>query len=273
MKSIAFSNQKGGVAKTTTALNLGCILAGMDLRVLLIDLDPQASLSKNLLGEEILENKEGLEELFLNENLDPVNLISQTKTPNLDILPSHTELASVSAKVLLDSGSFFMLKGMMDRFAHYDYVLMDTPPNLGVLTLNALTASEHLIVPVSPALYSLLGINDLMQSFEKTRRNLNPGLKLLGVLVTMKDKRATVYRQIEGELREFFGDKVFRTVISRLAKSEEAIVEGLGVSSLDPKCRLAGEYRQLAEEVLARLGQSELVAEQGGAYGQGHTER
>jgi chromosome partitioning protein len=271
MKIIAAVNQKGGVGKTSLTLNLGFELARTGLKILLIDLDPQASLSKNLIGEDELPNRKGIEELFLSDKTKPKESIVSLKHAfpsatsalhprvsvvpnNLFIFPCHNELASVSAKILLDSSSFFMLKEIIEKISGFDFILIDTPPSLGILTLNSFIAAEHLVIPIAPAVYSLLAVNDLLQSIEKTRKNLNRGLEILGVAVMMIDRRAALYCQIEDQVRSFFGSKVFESVISRTVKSEEAVTEGVGVGSLAPDSKIAGEYRNLTAEIISRLG-------------------
>jgi chromosome partitioning protein len=259
-------NQKGGVGKTTLTLNIGYELAKQGFKVIVADLDPQGSLSKNLLGEDELSKYKGIEDLFLNDKLNPNDFIAKTKIDNLFILPCHSELSSVSAKILLDSTSFFATKEILDKITAaphdgssdagqegFDFCLIDTPPSLGILTLNSFIGSQKLIVPISPAFYSMLGVNDLLQSIEKARKNLNPNLEILGVCLTMMDRRANLYLQIEKEVREFFKEKVFTTTTSRTVKNEEAIVEGVGVSGINPDCKLAGEYRALTLEILSRL--------------------
>jgi chromosome partitioning protein len=250
---IALTNQKGGVGKTTLTLNIGYELAKQGFNVVACDLDPQASLSKNLLGEDELSKYKGIEDLFLNDKLTPDDYIVKTKIDNLSILPCRSELSSVSARILLDSASFFAVREILDKIEGYDFCLIDTPPSLGILTLNSFIASQKLIVPVSPAVYSMLGVNDLLQSIEKAKKNLNPHLEILGVCLTMMDRRANLYLQIEREVREFFGDKVFVTTTSRTVKNEEAIVEGVGVSGIDESCRLALEYKALTGEILSRF--------------------
>ena len=251
---VAAVNQKGGVGKTSLTLNLGFELARTGLKILLIDLDPQASLSKNLIGEDALPNRKGIEELFLSDKSKPEECIVSLPQENLFILPCHNELASVSAKILLDSSSFFALKEIFEKISGFDFILIDTPPSLGILTLNSFIAAEHLIIPIAPAVYSLLAVNDLLQSIEKTRKNLNRNLEILGVAVMMIDRRASLYCQIEDQVRTFFGTKVFESVISRTVKSEEAVTEGVGVGSLAPDSKIAGEYRNLTAEILSRLG-------------------
>jgi chromosome partitioning protein len=252
-KVLVFANQKGGVGKTSSAINTGFELASRNFNTILVDLDPQASLSKNLLGEDELPHYKGIEECFLSDKAKPAECIVVTRHRNLDVLPCHNELASVSAKILLDSSSFFALREILEKIAGYDFVLIDTPPSLGILTLNSFIAADHLVIPIAPAVYSLLAVNDLLQSIEKTRKNLNPTLSILGVVVMMIDRRATLYCQIEEQVRGFFGDKVFDSVISRTVKSEEAVTEGVGVGSLAPDSKIAAEYRALVDELLARL--------------------
>jgi chromosome partitioning protein len=253
MKIISDINQKGGVGKTSLTINLGFELSKRGYKTLLIDLDPQASLSKNLIGEDELPNHKGIEELFLSDKTAPSECIVAVKQENLYILPCHNELASVSAKILLDSSSFFALKEILEKITGFDFVLIDTPPSLGILTLNSFIASEHLVIPIAPAVYSLLAVNDLLQSIEKTKKNLNKNLDILGVVVMMIDRRAALYCQIEDQVRGFFGSKVFDSVISRTVKSEEAVTEGVGVVSLAPDSKIAGEYRSLTGELLSRL--------------------
>jgi chromosome partitioning protein len=254
MKIITDANQKGGVGKTSSVINMGFEIASRGFNTLLTDVDPQASLSKNLLGEDELAKLKGIEECFLSDKVQPSECIVATKHKNLSVLPCHNELASVSAKILLDSSSFFALKEILEKISGYDFVLIDTPPSLGILTLNSFIASEHLVIPIAPAVYSLLAVNDLLQSIEKTKKNLNKSLDILGVVVMMIDRRAALYCQIEDQVRGFFGSKVFDSVISRTVKSEEAVTEGVGVGSLAPDSKIAGEYRSLTAELLSRLG-------------------
>ena len=254
MKIIASVNQKGGVGKTSLTLNLGFELARLGYKILLIDLDPQASLSKNLIGEDELPNRKGVEECFLSDKTNPDECIVKHRQDNLFILPCHNELASVSAKILLDSSSFFAFKEIIEKISGFDFILCDSPPSLGILTLNCFIAAEHLVIPIAPAVYSLLAVNDLLLSIEKTRKNLNRNLAILGVAVMMIDRRASLYCQIEDQVRGFFGTKVFDSVISRTVKSEEAVTEGIGVGTLAPDSKIAGEYRNLTAELLSRLG-------------------
>lgn len=252
MKTIVISNTKGGTAKTTTALNLAAELSGMNKKVLLIDFDPQASLGKATLGEENLQNFKGIEELLSNGKTDPSGFIAETKIKNVYIIPCHSELNEVSLKLLM-TASFFSLKDVLKKINGFDFILIDTQPSKNILMLNAFTASDYVIIPTNPSVYPLMDIVELENSIKGTALNSNPNLEILGVLITMV-QRATVYKQLENDLRSYFAGKVFDTTISRAAKSEESAVEGVGVSSLDPKCKLSQEYRALTLEILNRLG-------------------
>lgn len=263
MTTIVIANTKGGTAKTTTALNLASELSSLNYRVLLIDLDPQGSLGKAILGEDNLINFKGIEELLSNGKHDSSGFIAETKIKNVYIIPCHSELGEVSLKLLMNA-SFYALKDITrkitdlemintvgDKFK-FDFLLIDTQPSKNILMLNAFTASGFVIIPTNPSVYPLMDIVELEETIKTTGSNSNPNLQILGVLITMV-QRATVYKQLEADLREYFKDKVFNTTISRAAKSEESAVEGVGVSELDPKCKLSQEYKALTLEILKRL--------------------
>ena len=255
MKIITIANTKGGTGKTTTALNLSTELSNLGYSVLLIDLDPQGSLSKSLLGEENLTNFKGIEEVLSNPKLNPADYTAQTRLKNISIIPSHSDLSETSIKLLMNA-QFFALKDIIRKIDNadrkYDFILIDTQPSKNILMLNAFTCSDCVLIPTNPGVYPLMDIVELEQSIKETALNSNPNLSILGVLITMV-QRATVYKQLEKDLRGYFGDKVFKITISRAAKSEESAVEGVGVSEIDPKCKLSKEYRSLTQEFLERL--------------------
>ena len=255
MKIITIANTKGGTGKTTTALNLSTELSNLGYSVLLIDLDPQGSLSKSLLGEENLTNFKGIEEVLSNPKLNPADYTAQTRLKNISIIPSHSDLSETSIKLLMNA-QFFALKDIIRKIDNadrkYDFILIDTQPSKNILMLNSFTCSDCVLIPTNPGVYPLMDIVELEQSIKETALNSNPNLSILGVLITMV-QRATVYKQLEKDLRGYFGDKVFKITISRAAKSEESAVEGVGVSETDPKCKLSKEYRSLTQEFLERL--------------------
>jgi chromosome partitioning protein len=251
MKIITIANTKGGTGKTTTCLNLATELASLDKKVLLIDLDPQGSLSKTLLGEEILKKAKGIEELLGNVKEDSSDFITKTRIPNIQIIPCHLALAETAIKLLM-TASFYTLKDITRQIEGFDFILIDTQPSKNILMMNAFTASDSVLIPTNPGVYPLLDIADLEKTIGETARNSNPDLLILGVLITMKS-RATVYKQLENDLRDYFQGKVFETTISRAVKSEESAVEGLGVSQIDPKCKLSSEYKAFTVELLSRI--------------------
>jgi len=249
--TITIANTKGGTGKTTTCLNLATELSKLDKKILVIDLDPQGSLGKAVLGEENLINFTGIEEMLVNLKLDPNDFISETKIKNVSIIPCHSELNEVSLRLLMNA-SFFGLKDVLNGITDFDFILIDTQPAKNILMLNAFTASDYVIIPTNPSVYPLMDIAELEQTIKSASINSNPDLKILGVLITMV-QRGTVYKQLEADLREYFKEKVFDVTISRTVKSEESAVEGVGVSELDPKCKLSAEYRALTLEILKRL--------------------
>src|SRR4030042_4344798 len=248
---ITIANTKGGTGKTTTALNLSTEVSRFNKKTLLVDLDPQASLSKAILGEENLLNFTGVEELLVNPKLDPNDFISETKIKNVSIIPCHSELDEVAVRLLMRA-SFFSLKEVLNVIKDFDFILIDTQPSKNILMLNAYAGSNYVLIPTNPGAYPLMDIVELEQIIKSSSLNSNPDLKILGVLITMV-QRATVYKQLENDLRKYFKEKVFETTITRMAKSEESAVEGVGVSEFDPKCKLSQEYKALCVEILRRL--------------------
>jgi chromosome partitioning protein len=248
---ITFSNQKGGVGKTTLCREIGIYVASRNLDVLLVDCDPQGNLSKSLLEED---------QLFtgLYEALDGHAIVVKEVSEHLSLLSGDFRLSALEKSLVGEMDAFLKLKDLFgsSNFSKYDLIFIDTPPSLGILTGNALTASDYLLVPMRPSLYSMQGTNDLMKTIAKVRKTLNPDLNLLGVIINSFDGKPIIYREIKHEIQESFGDKVFKTVLSETIKYEEAIAEKVGVIDLKKldKSRAKEEVQRIGVELLIRLG-------------------
>ena len=253
MKVIIFSNQKGGVGKSTTCREISLFVASLGRKVCIVDTDPQGNLTKSLVPEE--EIASGLYDALGGDawKLIPVN-------KNLSLLAGDRRLAALEKSLVGEMDAFTRLKDLLasDRFAHFDYIFIDSPPSLGILTGNGLTAATHFVIPMSPALYTLQGTNDLMDTIAKVRRNLNPDLKLLGVIINAYDCKPTITRQIKDEITDGFGDIVFKTHLSKSIKIEEAIAQKISVTALKrlDKSRAKDEVEAIGLEMLARLENS-----------------
>ena len=260
---MVFSNQKGGVGKTTCCRELGIFLAERDYDTLLIDADPQGNLSRSL--TDIPGN--GLYDALSGFEYEEARLITPV-FENLSLLGGGVKLAGLEKALIGELDAFTRLRDLLEeeRFTDYAFILIDSPPSLGVLTGNALTASNHLIIPMNPSLYSMQGTNDLMVTVSKVRKNFNPGLNLLGVIINAYEgsqrsglrSGPVISRQIHDEIRESFGDKVFQASLSKSIRVEEAIALKAGVIDR-PKVngkvnRVAGELESIGLELLNRLG-------------------
>ena len=253
-RTVIFSNQKGGVGKTTLTRELGIYLASLGYRLLFVDCDPQGNLSKSLL-EEV---GEGLFEALSNGAV-PLVAIDGT----LSLLCGDYRLSGLEKSLIGEIDAYSRLRELFanQAFTGFDFIFLDTPPSLGVLTVNALVASQSLIIPMNPSLYSLQGTNHLMRTIAKVRANLNPALSLTGVIINAYDSVPVITRQIRAEIESSFGQKVFATVLSKSIKIEEAIAQKKGVihhGHLD-RSRAKNEVSLLGNELLVRLGAREEV--------------
>ncbi|MEL5875742.1 ParA family protein [Cereibacter sphaeroides] len=258
---LAIANQKGGVGKTTTAINLAAGLAELGARILVIDLDPQGNASTGL-GIEAPDRLKTSYDLLLDRpDLDEVVL--PTRTDNLFVCPANADLASADIELAVNEKRSQLLRDAlrqpdMERFG-FDYILIDCPPSLSLLTVNALIACDSVLVPLQSEFFALEGLSQLMLTIREVRGTANPALKIEGVLLTMYDKRNNLSQLVEGDARQNLGDLVFRTMIPRNVRVSEAPSYALPVLSYDPTSKGSEAYRALAREIAVRHG---LVAQQ-----------
>jgi len=249
---IAIANQKGGVGKTTTAINLSAALAKSGKKVLLIDLDPQGNSSLSFLDNKVIE--QSIYDLLTDSNASPEDIIKPTSIAGLDVMPSRINLAKFESKLIGEFDAPFRLKDRIDGLIKiYDYILIDTPPTLGLITVNALVASDYVLVPIQPSYFALEGTDDLLETVEKIKARPNPRLQVLGVVITLLDKRTTLARDIQDQIRTVFGDKVFATVISKSVRLEESPAYKETIFTFAPTSSGAHEYSSLCDEVMSRV--------------------
>jgi chromosome partitioning protein len=249
---LAIANQKGGVGKSTTAVNLGACLAEAGKRVLVVDLDPQGNASSGM-GIDKGKAEKTIYEALVND--EPVaGIIQATEQENLSVLPSAIRLAGAEVELVSAVSRETRLKQALDPIAaDYDYILIDCPPSLGLLTLNALTAAQAVMIPMQCEFYALEGLSQLTNTIQLVRKHLNPGLEILGVVLTMVDARLTATQQIAQEIQQYFTKKLFETTIPRTVRLSEAPSHGQPITLYDRKSKGANAYRDLAREVLARV--------------------
>jgi chromosome partitioning protein len=257
----AFANQKGGVGKTTTAVNLAAFLADKGERVLLLDLDPQGNATSSL-GVERFSLARSMYDALL-EGVPLSEIILPTRGPNFSLAPATSALAGAEVELSAIDGREFLVAGLLQALtSEYDFIFIDCPPSLGLLTVNALTAADSLLVPVQCEYLALEGLAQLMQTVALVRERLNPRLKLFGLVMTMFDARANLAQQVVDQVRSNFPDEVFHAVIPRSVRIAEAPSYGEPLIRYDPHSRGAVAYAQLADEFLQRERQSAVSGRQ-----------
>ena len=251
---IAITNQKGGVGKTTTAINLGAALASADLSVLVVDLDPQGNTTSGL-GVERNQLQTSIYEVLLGE-CPPSQALCSTEVANLDVLPANRSLIGATIELLEFPERERRLRAVIeDLEADYHYILIDCPPSLGILTVNALTAADSLLIPMQCEYFALEGLSELFQTISRVRSGLNPGLEIEGVLLTMYDDRLNLSNQIRRDVTRHLGRQLFQTIIPRNVRLAEAPSFGKPVLLYDARCKGADSYIDLASEILASARQ------------------
>jgi chromosome partitioning protein len=251
-KIIAVANQKGGVAKTTTAINLSACLAELEKRVLLIDLDPQGNATSGL-GIAKHKLTRCIYDVLIND-VPIEQVIQKTEQKNLKVVPARIELAGAEIELVSQLSREGKLKSALESIkGDYDFIFIDCPPSLGVLTLNALTAATDVLIPIQCEYYALEGLTLLLNTLERVRKYLNPNLNIIGALMTMFDARTNLAIQVVDEVKKYFPQKVFKTIISRNVRLSEAPSHGKAINTYDSHSRGAEVYRELAKEVLERV--------------------
>ena len=246
MLIVAITNQKGGVGKTTTAVNLGAGLARLGRRVLLIDLDPQANATTGV-GIDHRSVEQSLYDCLI-EDVDPNLVRRKTAYDGLDLIPSSIDLAGAELELVAAIARETKLRRVIDRVAAYDVVLIDCPPSLGLLTVNGLTAAQKVLIPIQCEYYALEGLSQLLRNIDLVRSGLNPALEIGGIVLTMYDARTKLSEEVTREVREHFADKVFSTIVPRSVRLSEAPSYGQPAIAYDPYSRGAKAYIWLAEE-------------------------
>jgi chromosome partitioning protein len=250
----SFCNQKGGVGKTTSVVNIAACLAKSKFKILIIDMDSQANATSGL-GEIKPEIQFTTYQLLV-ENSNPLELIRNTQVKNIDIIPSNADLSAAELELVSKEKREFSLKGQLAKIADkYDFIFIDCPPSLGLCTINALTASDYIIIPLQCEYYALEGLSQLLHTYQLVHMNLNSGLQIGGVVLTMADFRTNLTQQVIEEVRNYFKEKVFEAIIPRSVKISEAPSFGKPAVIYDPSNRASKNYKLVAKEFAKRFSE------------------
>ena len=254
-KSIAIFNQKGGVGKTTTNINLAACLALRGKKILIMDIDPQGNTTSGM-GISKKNLTFTMYEVLIDESTDPMSAILDTSIENLKILPASVKLAGAEIELVQLEGREKRLKKAIDMIrGHFDYIFIDCPPSLGLLTINSLTAVDSVLIPIQCEFYALEGVSQLMSTIELVKKSLNPDLTIKGVILSMFDGRTNLSIQVVEEVKKYFKEKVYSTVIPRNIRLAEAPSYGMPIMEYDPKSKGAVAYMEFADEFLELEGE------------------
>lgn len=252
-KIIALANQKGGVGKTTSSINLAASLAVLEYKTLLVDADPQAN-STSGIGFDPRNIKNSIYECIIND-VDPHDAIQKTETPNLDLLPAHIDLVGAEIEMINLNNREYKMKAVLDSVRdEYDFIIIDCSPSLGLITINALSAADSVIIPVQCEYFALEGLGKLLNTIKIVQSRLNTQLQIEGILLTMYDVRLRLSNQVVDEVRTHFEDMVFDTIIQRNTRLSEAPSFGVSVIMHDANCKGAVNYLNLAREIIRKNG-------------------
>ena len=255
-RMVAVCNQKGGVGKTTTTINLGAALAEQGRRVLLVDFDPQGALSVGL-GIQPHDIESTIYNLLMERDVTPQDVLFKTSVMGMDLLPSNIDLSGAEVQLVHEVGREYVLGGVLQPLmTDYDVIMIDCQPSLGLLTINALACADSVLIPLECEYFAMRGVALLMETIDKVQQRLNPRLQIDGLLGTMYDSRTLHTREVLGSIVNGFGDKVFHTVINRTVRFPDATVAGEPITSFDSSSMGASSYRELAKEVLDRWRQA-----------------